>query len=180
MSGLFKDKVTKDDIGKVPGLGDIPILGALFRSKDYQDDQTELVISLVPRLVSSKKERKDKIVTATKETYLPEKLKVEPKYFKEDLALNRYILEVQKTVFQALDYPRLAQEAGWQGAVKIKLHLNSEGELLSVKISESSGYLSFDDNVIEIAESLSPYPPFPFDIELKDLWINIPIVYKID
>ena len=180
MSGLFKDKVTKDDIGKVPGLGDIPILGALFRSKDYQDDQTELVISLVPRLVSSKKERKDKIVTATKETYLPEKLKVEPKYFKEDLALNRYILEVQKTVFQALDYPRLAQEAGWQGAVKIKLHLNSEGELLSVKISESSGYLSFDDNVLKIAESLSPYPPFPSDIEIKDLWINIPIVYKMD
>ena len=180
ISGLFKDKVTKDDISKVPGLGDIPILGALFRSKDYQDDQTELVISLVPRLINSRKKKKDDIVILEKESPYRKKLKVEPRYLEEEASLNHYILEVQKTIFQSLDYPRLAREAGWQGAVKIKLHLNSQGELLGVKISESSGYLSFDDNVLKIAESLSPYPPFPSDIKLKDLWINVPIVYEID
>jgi len=179
ISGLFKDKVTKDDISKVPGLGDIPILGALFRSKDYQNDQTELVISLVPRVISSGEKEKDNIIIAEREAPFRKKLKVEPRYFEEKAALNYYILEVQKTIFQSLDYPRLAQEAGWQGAVKIKLHLNSEGELLDAKISESSGYLSFDDNVLKVAESL-PYPPFPPDIELRDLWINIPIVYEID
>lgn len=180
ISGLFKDKVTKDDIKKIPALGDIPILGALFRSKDYQDNQTELVISLVPTLVSSKKEREGNIIVAEKKEPSREKLKVEPRYLKEDESLNHYILEVQKSIFQSLDYPRLAQEAGWQGAVKIKLHINSQGELLGAKISESSGYLSFDNNVLKIAESLSPYPPFPSEIELKDLWINIPIVYEID
>lgn len=179
ISGLFKDKVTKDDISKVPGLGDIPILGALFRSKDYQEDQTELVISLTPRLVNSGK-KKDKIIIAEREVSSWKKLKIEPRYLEEEAVLNNYILEVQKTIFQSLDYPRLAQEAGWQGAVKIKLHLDSQGELLGIKISESSGYLSFDDNVLKIAESLSPYPPFPADIGLKDLWINIPIVYEID
>jgi len=179
-SGLFKDKVTKDDISKVPGLGDIPILGALFRSKDYQNDQTELVISLVPRLVSTGEKKKDNIIIAKGEAPFRKKLKVEPRYLEEEAALNHYILEVQKTIFQSLDYPRLAQEAGWQGTVKIKLHLNSEGELLGAKISGTSGYLSFDDNVLKVVESLSPYPPFPSDIELKDLWIDIPIVYEID
>ena len=35
-----------------PGLGNIPILGALFRSRDFIHDQTELVILVTPYLVS--------------------------------------------------------------------------------------------------------------------------------
>jgi len=37
---------------QVPWLGDIPILGALFRSASYQREQTELVIIVTPHLVS--------------------------------------------------------------------------------------------------------------------------------
>jgi pilus assembly protein CpaC len=33
---------------KVPGLGDIPVLGHLFRSRAYQKDQTELVVMVTP------------------------------------------------------------------------------------------------------------------------------------
>lgn len=179
IAGLFKDKVTKDDINKVPGLGDIPILGALFRSKDYQDDQTELVISIVPRLVATDEKIEDKIVTG-REDFSSARLKVYPQYLAEETALNNYILEVQKTIFQSLEYPRLAQDAGWQGSMKIKLHLNSKGELIDAQISQSSNYLSFDDNVLKVVKSLSPYQSFPPDIELKDMWINIPIVYEID
>ena len=180
ISGLFKDKITKDDISKVPGLGDIPILGALFRSKDYQNDQTELVISLVPRLISTGGKKNNETIAVKEERFLPSKLKIYPRYLKKEAALNNYILKVQKTIFQSLDYPRLAREAGWQGTVKIKLHLDSEGELIDVRISGSSGYLSFDDNVLKSVKSLSPYPPFPSSIELKDLWIDIPIVYEMD
>ena len=131
-------------------------------------------------MINAGEKKKDNIIIAKREAPSWKKSKVEPRYSEEEAALNHYILEVQKTIFRSLDYPRLAQEAGWQGAVKIKLHINSEGELLDVKISESSGYLSFDNNVLKIAESLSPYPPFPSYIELKDLWIDIPIVYEID
>lgn len=37
---------------KLPGVGDIPVLGALFRSVNYQRDQTELVILVTPEIVS--------------------------------------------------------------------------------------------------------------------------------
>jgi len=37
---------------KIPILGDIPLLGALFRSKNIQDTKTELVIFVTPRLLS--------------------------------------------------------------------------------------------------------------------------------
>jgi len=37
-------------VTKFPGLGSIPILGALFRSQNYQKGETELVILVTPRL----------------------------------------------------------------------------------------------------------------------------------
>lgn len=47
----------QNDISSVarefPGLGNIPILGALFRSTEFQRDETELVIIITPRLVRS-------------------------------------------------------------------------------------------------------------------------------
>jgi len=38
---------------RIPGLGDIPVLGQLFRSEEYQQDLTELVILVTPELVSA-------------------------------------------------------------------------------------------------------------------------------
>jgi len=37
-------------VTQFPGLGSIPILGALFRSQNYQKGETELVILVTPRL----------------------------------------------------------------------------------------------------------------------------------
>ena len=36
---------------RVPGLGDVPVLGALFRSVDYQLDESELIVLVTPELV---------------------------------------------------------------------------------------------------------------------------------
>ena len=37
---------------KFPGLGDVPVLGSLFRSRDYLSGETELVIVVTPYLVN--------------------------------------------------------------------------------------------------------------------------------
>jgi pilus assembly protein CpaC len=52
IGGMMLDKL-KHEINAFPGLGDIPILGALFRSRDYIDDKTELVILVTPHLARS-------------------------------------------------------------------------------------------------------------------------------
>ena len=51
IAGLLQDDFT-DLNGQVPWLGDIPILGALFRSAEYQRNQSELVIIVTPHLVT--------------------------------------------------------------------------------------------------------------------------------
>jgi pilus assembly protein CpaC len=50
IAGLL-ESTTKQDIDSVPGLMQLPILGALFRSRDYQENETELVVIVTPYLV---------------------------------------------------------------------------------------------------------------------------------
>jgi pilus assembly protein CpaC len=50
MAGLISHTVSAR-VSRVPGLGDIPVLGALFRSVRYQNDETELVVLVTASLV---------------------------------------------------------------------------------------------------------------------------------
>ncbi|CUH87609.1 Pullulanase secretion envelope PulD [Phaeobacter sp. CECT 5382] len=51
IAGLVQDEFL-DNSSQLPWIGDVPILGALFRSADYQREQTELVIIVSAHLVS--------------------------------------------------------------------------------------------------------------------------------
>jgi pilus assembly protein CpaC len=50
MAGLIQDQ-TKQAINGLPGLSQLPVLGALFRSRDYQDNKTELMVIVTPYVV---------------------------------------------------------------------------------------------------------------------------------
>ncbi|HJW03738.1 MAG TPA: type II and III secretion system protein family protein [Azospira sp.] len=50
IAGLIKNNVT-ESVNRFPVLGEIPILGALFRSSEFQNDKTELMFVITPRLI---------------------------------------------------------------------------------------------------------------------------------
>jgi len=49
IAGLINE-TTRDFVSKFPGLGDVPVLGHLFRSQEYLSGETELVIMVTPYL----------------------------------------------------------------------------------------------------------------------------------
>lgn len=51
MGGLLK-RVDQRNITKVPGLGDVPVLGQLFRSQRYQTAQTDVIFVMTPQIVT--------------------------------------------------------------------------------------------------------------------------------
>jgi pilus assembly protein CpaC len=51
ISGLMRNN-NSNGVEKAPFLGDLPILGALFRSKSFRKDETELVVVVTPYLVN--------------------------------------------------------------------------------------------------------------------------------
>jgi pilus assembly protein CpaC len=71
LAGLLSNKVSKS-ISKVPLLGDIPILGALFRSTRWTNNETELMVIVTPKIVRPL--NKDEIPTLPTERLDPKEI----------------------------------------------------------------------------------------------------------
>jgi pilus assembly protein CpaC len=50
IAGLLDNRVT-EQLEKIPGIGDIPILGKLFQSRSVTKSKNELLIVVTPRIV---------------------------------------------------------------------------------------------------------------------------------
>ncbi len=55
LAGLLQDDL-REIVSKVPMLGDIPILGTLFRSSSYQQRKTDLLVAVTPHIVKPVRE----------------------------------------------------------------------------------------------------------------------------
>ncbi len=65
ISGMLQAEDSKA-IGKVPGLGSIPIIGELFKSRDFQESSTELVIFVTPYLIDPDSKRNKDMIEYSK------------------------------------------------------------------------------------------------------------------
>lgn len=186
IGGLMKNKF-EEDVSRTPGFSNIPVFGMFFRKKTTQigggtgqRGDTELYILLTPTIVSRPKEAgvpKDKIETKPAATALysePAASVLAPS------PLNDYAKVVQKRILDNLAYPATAKASGFVGTVKLSLQLSYSGELLGVQVKSSSGYKSLDDNAVYAARTITHYPPFPPSIDNKELWIDIPIDYRLN
>lgn len=206
IGGLIKQK-SEEDISKTPGLGDIPILGALFRKRTTKTGggsgergNVELFIMLTPTIVpkespekeaevtkkEAQPEEKDLAVSLPKEAPLKEAAPTEKPPAKENPPLKiqiapglvDYVRLVQAKIAKAISYPQPAKDAGWQGNVRLSLNISSNGDLKDARIAQSSGYGILDDAAAQVARKQAPYPPFPPQIASQELWIDVLIVYR--
>ena len=51
LGGIFED-TDKNDEARVPGLGEVPVLGWLFRNRQQVRRRSELLVFLTPRVVA--------------------------------------------------------------------------------------------------------------------------------
>jgi pilus assembly protein CpaC len=70
IAGLLNNSMTQT-LSKVPGIGDIPILGYLFRSKAARKDQTELVVMITPQILEQGSFGVTNQLPRLQEPYLP-------------------------------------------------------------------------------------------------------------
>jgi len=69
LGGLIRSE-DAESVDKIPGLGDIPVLGNLFKSTSYKRNETELVVFATPRVVTPREagsELRDKVSTEFEE-----------------------------------------------------------------------------------------------------------------
>jgi len=162
------------NVKKTPFFSEVPILSIFFRSKDYTGSQSEMIISMTPEVI--KAPAKEPVVE-------PEKQKADLGSFStRDTSFNQastdYVYSVQEMINNALTDPPMSSDPYWEGVTKIRMHLLADGTLTELKITERSGNNLFDEYAAQIAEMISPYPPFPSDMNRSDVWIDIPIKYS--
>ena len=197
MSGLIKNTET-NTVEKFPGLAEIPVLGMLFRSKNFQNKQTELVIILTPSIeegspVFKKKDRlekKDLGEISGRQRY-PERVLVEApdadeeavNYLAEEPApkegIAHYLEEIKAQAASSLVSSRTAaREFGYKGTLKLRLRIFSDGTLKDISVLSSSGSELVDSSAIFAIKNLAPFPSFPLSVERKELSLDIPVVFN--
>jgi pilus assembly protein CpaC len=70
IAGLLNNTIN-ESLQRIPGIGDIPILGYLFRSKAAQKNQTELVVMITPEILPAKSPGVTPDLPRISEPYLP-------------------------------------------------------------------------------------------------------------
>ncbi|MDX1519654.1 MAG: pilus assembly protein N-terminal domain-containing protein [Gammaproteobacteria bacterium] len=85
MSGLI-DRDISENVEQIPLLGDIPVIGALFRSTNWNNNKTELVIFVTPTVYDAKSQLNQHRVGRRQEMFDKFKNAIE----REDLILDDY------------------------------------------------------------------------------------------
>ena len=70
IAGLLSNSVNST-LQKIPGIGDIPVLGLLFKSKEAQKNQTELVVMITPEILANNAPGAAPALPRTPEQYIP-------------------------------------------------------------------------------------------------------------
>lgn len=177
LAGLIKSEDSQN-VDRLPWLSKIPVLGELFKSTEFRDARTELVISITPRIIGEK--AKAEYVNSEmikQEAILAAKQRI-PVYSEETSSLAYYTHLIEDIITRNVAYPEEAKEEKLEGIVKIDLCLLSNGEIRKVTIKESSGHSVLDEAALMAVQKQVPYPSFPSQITQKELRVILPIVFK--
>ena len=193
LAGLIK-KSDSQTLSKIPFVGDIPILGLLFRSRvnPIPAQDQELVINLTPYILKqqpapdtqkvSSEPDSDAVVAGHRSVpaaAVPQR-SMAPHYIGIPQEMTDYVRDIQQKISQAIVYPSEARQYGWEGTVKVGMLILNDGTLAFALIKESSGHEIFDEVALSTTKRLAPFRAFPTDTDLQELNVTIPIVYSLN
>ncbi|MFH0753746.1 MAG: TonB family protein [Candidatus Omnitrophota bacterium] len=195
LAGMIKSR-KNENTRRVPIVSKVPVVGMLFRSKKNltPEEETELVISITPTILRSRKTPAVPGASAAAPVVPPAAVSVTAPAAKDivlpnvrasvDSAVNvdflPYADAIQRKIASAIAYPYEAQEKGWRGTANLSLRVKKDGSIKSVTVKESSGYPVFDQDAVNTAQILAPYAPFPAGSNVNEVLLTIPIIYSLD
>jgi MSHA type pilus biogenesis protein MshL len=187
IGGLRKDERTKS-VQKMPFLGDIPLVGFLFRNTSDETKKTELVILITPHLLTG----------ATSYTQPTQILPVDGAVLKmvdgeiiqqdikpaainegKDASAGKAFSEYYKLVSnRIIRYAQANPPHGKTGQVNLNFSIASNGQVASVPKVVSSTDPALIPFAMQAINQASPFPPFPPDVAKSEEEFYITIDYR--
>ena len=85
---------------------------------------------------------------------------------------------VMELITQQLTYPAIARRKGWQGVVKLELHIESDGLISALHVDETSGYAVLDRAAMESLQ-LASVPGAAQWLHGAAIDIVVPVEYRL-
>jgi TonB family protein len=203
IGGLKKDNLVKT-VKKIPFLGDIPLLGWLFKSNTETTTKSELIILLTPHIMSGEKSYVDSgeikpkdgaVVSMVKGEIVMEKMpaapsakeNISPKELKSnaaqvklsDEAVTALVRQYYNLVMNKISGLTLTHKSSKEkGKAEVLFTLDSSGKLKGVPSVSYSNNPALNDKVIKCVEAASPFAPFPKEINKIEEDFSIVFEYK--
>lgn len=199
IAGLKKDK-KENEVKKIPLLGDIPILGAAFRSVSSSLNKTELVIFLTPRIVRDEFSE-PKYVSLTKDNDImalveeAEKGYISRKYSAQNtdkdsanLPLSARPLAVSPAEGTIKDYSEYVRSKIYSLMSLMRIDPKQRGRAVIAFVVSSDGSLSGEPRVlsttspalsqpaVNIVKSAFPLPSLPKETNLDEMEFQLPVI----
>ena len=197
IAGLKKDK-KENEVKKIPLLGDIPILGAAFRSVSSSLNKTELVIFLTPRIVRdefpspryvslTKDEDIMNLVKETEKGYISRKYS--PQKVKGSVSDSAGFLSVSSAQRSVKDYSEYVRNRiyslmslmkagpGCNERVVVSFVVSSNGSLLGEPRVLSATSSALSQPVLNVVKSAFPFPSLPKEANRTAMEFQLPIIY---
>jgi protein TonB len=77
-----------------------------------------------------------------------------------------------------LTYPAIARRKGWQGVVKLELHIESDGRISDLHIDATSGYALLDEAALQSLQ-LANVPDAAQWLHGEAIDIIVPVEYRL-
>lgn len=98
----------------------------------------------------------------------------------DERLLDSYGQRLSEVLSRHQHYPRLARFRGWQGQVRLRLHLAQQGAVMDVEIAESSGYEVLDRQALEMVRLASPLPVPPEGMRGDKFTVDVPVTFRLE
>lgn len=89
-----------------------------------------------------------------------------------------YFARIKRQIELAWDYPNEAQRKGITGELTLRFQISRDGNLMNVRLINSSGYNILDEAALQAVKSAAPYYPFPVTIDKEALPILASFIYS--
>jgi len=92
---------------------------------------------------------------------------------------EKYVSQVRKIIMQNKYYPLIAKKMNLTGQVRVQFKLQSNGEIVDLKLIENSKHTILNDSALHIFKTIKKFNEFPTEIK-KEIWTFIvPIDFKM-
>jgi len=166
IGGLIDTKRERTQ-SQLPLLGDIPVLGAAFRSRVDTNRKTELVVFLTPQIISASGERVVDFSSAFSVEHVGQEDKPVPEH---------YQAAIRDLISQSLAH-MVRSNPGTRGSVELSFMLARDGRVVGEPHVESP-YGELSVQATQAAIKAIPFPPFPEGVPANAVQVRLVVEYR--